>query len=410
VSVVDGTSDPDAPSPATLAAGDAPDVEPNDGQRDLGGLPPWYPRAVAIVAAWVVGLLFAYWMLIRLRTLLLMVIVALFLSLAMEPAVDRLVRRRGWRRGPATGLVLSVAVLLLAAFLAAIGSIVAEQAADLIDRGPQYIRDIERFLDEEVGISFDAQSVVRQIENAPGRAVASNAFDVTVTAFEALFEAVTVIVFAFYLTADGPRFRRAICSRLARRRQLFVLETWELAIDRTGAYLWSRTILAVCSGVATWAFLFALGVPNAVALAVWVGVISQFVPTIGTYIAMILPVVVALKEHPPDALWVLLFLVAYQQIENYILMPRVTKHTMEVHPALAIGTVFAGGLLLGGVGAVLALPATAVIQALVSSYTTEREVVDDHLVDEPEERPPRRPGAWGRLLRRERESPEAAGR
>ena len=314
--------------------------------------------------AWVVGLLFAYWALLKLQTLLIMLLVAFFLALAMEPGVDRLAQR-GWRRGPATGLILGTVLVLGIGFLAAAGSVFVEQASDVVDKGPQYIRDIEEFLDDEFGISFDAEKVVREIENVPDATVASSAFDITLTAFEVLFEIVTVLVFAFFLAADGPQFRRAICSRLPRRRQEIVLETWELAVDRTGSYLWSRTILATISAVATYVFLLALGIPNALALGIWVGVISQFIPTIGTYIAMVLPVVVALQDgHPIDALWVLVFLVGYQQIENYVLMPRITKRTMEVHPALAIGTVFAGGLLLGGVGAVLALPATAVIQSL----------------------------------------------
>jgi predicted PurR-regulated permease PerM len=76
--------------------------------------------------------------------------------------------------------------------------------------------------------------------------------------------------------------------------------------------------------------------------------------------------------------------VLYQQFENYVLGPKVTKHSMDVHPALAIGTVFAGGLLLGGVGAILALPATAVIQAVISGYTTEREIIDAPLLEVPE--------------------------
>jgi predicted PurR-regulated permease PerM len=325
-----------------------------------------------------------------------MVLVAIFLALAMEPGVDRLAHR-GWRRGPATGLILGTVLVLGIGFLAAAGSVFVEQASDLVDEGPRYIRDIEEFLDDEFGISFDAEKVVREIENVPDETVASSAFDVTLTAFELLFQIFTVVVFAFYLAADGPRFRRSICARLPRRRQEIVLETWELAVDRTGAYLWSRTILATISAIATYVFLLALGIPNALALGVWVGVISQFIPTIGTYIALVLPVVVALQQaQPVDALWVLLFLVGYQQIENYVLMPRITKRTMEVHPALAIGTVFAGGLLLGGVGAVLALPATAVIQSLISAYTTEREVVESPLVEEP----PDRPSRWAALRER----------
>jgi predicted PurR-regulated permease PerM len=328
-----------------------------------------------------------------------MILVALFLALAMEPGVTRLTGR-GWRRGPATGLILGGVLVFTVGFLAAAGSVFVNQASDLIDRGPKYVRDIEEFLDDELGISFDADRVVREIEDASGDAAASSALDITVGAFEAFFEIVTVIVFAIYLTVDGPRLRRALCSRLAPRRQEIVLQTWELAIDRTGAYLWSRTILAAISAAVTYVFLLALGIPSALALAVWVGVVSQFIPTVGTYLAMVLPLVVAFQESPADALWVALFLIAYQQVENYVLMPRITKRTMEVHPALAIGTVFAGALLLGGVGAVLALPATAVIQSLVSAYTTEREVVDSPLVEEPPDRPSRWAALRARLARR----------
>ncbi len=130
------------------------------------------------------------------------------------------------------------------------------------------------------------------------------------------------------------------------------------------------------SALATWAFLVLMGVPYGLALGLWVGIVSQFIPTVGTYIAMVLPVIVALAQDPVTALWVLLFLVLYQQFENYVLGPRITKRTMEVHPAVAIGTVFAGGLLLGGVGAVLALPTAAVVQALISTHTTEQEVIE----------------------------------
>src|SRR5262249_19212216 len=134
---------------------------------------------------------------------------------------------------------------------------------------------------------------------------------------------------------------------------------------------------------ATWAFLVVLDVPYGLALGLWVGIVSQFIPTVGTYIAMVLPVIVALADQPIKAVWVLLFLVLYQQFENYVLGPRITKRTMEMHPALAIGTVFAGGLLLGGVGAVLALPTAAVIQALVSTHAPEQELVEGRLLEEP---------------------------
>src|SRR3954470_17936866 len=352
-------------------------------------VPPWLSRAIALAAGWVVLLFVTYWVLGRLRTLLIMVLVAFFLSLAMEPAVDRLARR-GWRRGSATALVLGVVLAFTVVFLAAAGSIVVGQAGDLIDRAPRYVRDFERFVNNDLGIEFNADSIVHDLRNGTGglqpknSEIVSSAVGVALAVGRGLLYFVTVLIFAFYMTADGPRMRRVICSRLPRARQQVVLDTWEIAIDKTGGYLYSRGIQAVVSALVTWAFLFALGVPYSLALGLWVGIVSQFIPTVGTYIAMVLPVIVALKESPAKALWVLAFLVLYQQFENYILGPRVTKHSMDVHPALAIGTVFAGGLLLGGVGAILALPATAVIQALISGYTTEREIIDAPLLEEPE--------------------------
>ena len=366
--VAEGVTDPEVPERRPVDAG-APAT-----------LPPWVPRAILLVFAAVVAFFFGWWVLRELRTLIIMVFVALFLSLAMEPAVTPLARR-GWRRGPATLLVLGGVVVGFILFAAAAGSVVVGQVTDLADRAPSYVRDFEKFVNDDLGIEWDADNLVRELRTGDAfgsldtDTVVSNALDVGVALAAALLEIVTVLIFAFYMTADGPRMRRVICSRLPARHQQVVLDTWELAIDKTGGYLYSRGIQAVISAVATWGFLVILDVPYGLALGLWVGIVSQFIPTVGTYIAMVLPVIVALAQDPIDALWVLLFLVVYQQFENYVLGPRITKRTMEIHPALAIGTVFAGGLLLGGVGAVLALPTAAVVQALVAEHTTERELI-----------------------------------
>jgi predicted PurR-regulated permease PerM len=360
----------------------------SDGTRNSAKMPPWVPRAILLLLAAVVAFFVGWWMLRELRTLVIMVFVALFLSLAMEPAVIRLAQR-GWRRGPATALVLGGVIVGGLVFAAAAGSVVVGQVSDLADRAPKYIRDLEAFVNDDIGVEWNADKVVKEVKSGDAfgsidtDTIVSNALDLGVAIAAALLEIVTVLIFAFYMTADGPRMRRTICSRLPPRHQAVVLDTWELAIDKTGGYLYSRGIQALISAAATWAFLVALDVPYGLALGLWVGIVSQFIPTVGTYIAMVLPVVVALASDPIKALWVLLFLVIYQQFENYVLGPRITKHTMEVHPAVAIGTVFAGGLLLGGVGAVLALPTAAVVQSLLSMHTTEMEVIEGRLLEEP---------------------------
>jgi predicted PurR-regulated permease PerM len=136
-------------------------------------------------------------------------------------------------------------------------------------------------------------------------------------------------------------------------------------------------LLASASAAATAAFLWLIGVPNPLALGIWVGLVSQFVPTVGTYLAGALPVLVALLSDPIDAVWVVVFIVAYQQLENYLLAPRIAARTLSLHPAVAFGAVLAGAALLGGVGALLALPVAATLQAFGATYIRRHEVVEE---------------------------------
>jgi predicted PurR-regulated permease PerM len=201
----------------------------------------------------------------------------------------------------------------------------------------------------------------------------------------------------FYMVADGPRMRRAICGRLRPERQLHVLHAWEVAIDKTGGYLYSRVLLAVLSAIFHSIVFFALGLDYPVALAIWVGLVSQFLPVIGTYLAGLLPVLVALLDDPVRALWVLVAIVIYQQIENYVFSPRITARTLEIHPAVAFSSAIAGAALLGPVGAILALPACATVQAFVDEWMPRHDVVESNLTAF-------RPGA--RRRRRQRPPPE----
>ncbi len=123
----------------------------------------------------------------------------------------------------------------------------------------------------------------------------------------------------------------------------------------------------------------AIGIQAPVAMALWVGLISQFLPVVGTYIAGALPVLVQFVDSPPKALVILVFVILYQQVENYFLLPRITARTMDLHPAVAFGSAIAGGAILGAVGAILAIPAAAMAQAVISNFGERHEVIDSHL-------------------------------
>ena len=199
---------------------------------------------------------------------------------------------------------------------------------------------------------------------------ADDVVNIGATVVQLLFHMFTVALFTFYLVAEGPRFRRFVLSFLGERRRAAALQIWDLAIDKTGGYIYSRTVLAFISAAFHWVCFVLLGVPSPLPLALWVGVVSQFIPAAGTYLAGALPLVIAVLHEPRTGLWTLIVVIIYQQLENYLLAPKVTAHTMDIHVAVAFGSVLAGIALLGAVGALLALPLAATVQAFVSSWRT----------------------------------------
>lgn len=360
-------------------------------------MPRWVPRAILVFLAGVVALLVTWALIRQLRSFLLLLLVSLFLAFALEPAVNALARR-GWRRGPATGVVFLALIVVVAGFIAAMGYLVVDQVSEFVDEADKYGQQIEDFVDQHFDQQIDVDETVDELTASDGplaKFAQENALSLAGQVLGGVFQAFTVALFTFYLVADGPRLRRAVCSLLREDRQREVLRAWNLAIDKTGGYIYSRSLLAALSAAATWIALTIIGVPYALALALWVGIVSQFVPVVGTYIAGALPVAIAALNDPIDVIWTLAFILAYQQVENYVFAPRITGRTMELHPAIAFGAVIVGAALIGPIGAVLALPATAVGQAFVGTYLRRHDVVDSELTTEPAHTSRRR--LWRRI-------------
>jgi len=379
------------PAPPRASDDAPPPTEPDDAGADDERMPRWLPRAILLYFVALAAFGIAQWLLGRLSTLLLDLVVALFLSFALEPVVNRL-QKRGWRRGWATAAAFLGLLVFSAVFLFAIGAVVVDQVSQFIDEAPEYAQDAADFVNEHFDANVSVEELQQELTRQDGPAqnlatnLAGNALAIGASAVAVLFRMLAIGLFTFYLVADGPKFRRTVCSFLPPDRQRNVLETWEIAIDKTGGYLYSRALLALLSSLAHWAFFQAIGVPYAAALALFVGLVSQFVPTIGTYIAGAVPVLVAVAHDPVDGLWVLGFVVAYQQVENYLFAPRITARTMALHPAVAFATVIAGAALFGAIGALLALPAAAVLQALGSTYIARHEVIETQMTAEPRPR------------------------
>lgn len=350
--------------------------------------PPWLGRAVVFFFLGLGAFIVTGWALLQLRSVLVMLLVSLVSSFALEPAVNRL-ERLGIRRGVGTLLTFLAVLVMGGGFIFLMGRLAAEQAAELIAQGPEYLTSTQDWLNETFNLNVDFGELVAELEGGQiGGWAADYAPDIVAVGARLvglLFELLTVTLFTFYLVADGPRLRRAVCSAFPPDRQREILRVWELGIAKTGGYIFSRALLALASTLFHWVAFTIIGVPSPLVLAAWVGAISQFVPVVGTYIAGAVPLAIAVADKPVNGLWVLLVVLLYQQIENYLLAPRVTAHTMDIHPAVAFGSVIAGAAVLGPVGALLALPLAATGTALASSLISRHEVVESRLT-----RPPRR--------------------
>lgn len=396
--------EPGDPDPGGRDPGQDPGQDPDAGDTGTGPaagprsttelgatvrarMPPWVPKAIALF--WIAFLLVELFegLLVALRALLVTLLVSLFLSFAIEPAVNHLARR-GVRRGLATGLVFTGMLVVTGVFTFVIGSLVVDQIRNFVDEAPQYVQDIEDWVNDTWDAEVDFDDLADELDDPEGPArqfaedIAGNALKAGLTLVSVIFQIFTIALYTFYLVADGPRLRRTICSVLPPERQQVVLRTWELAIEKTGGYLYSRMILAGLSTGFHWIALSVLDVPYALALALWVGVVSQFIPVIGTYLAGVLAVLIAVLNDPVDGLVVLGFVLVYQQLENYVFAPRVTAQTLSLHPAVAFASVIAGAAVLGPIGALLALPAAAVFQAFISTIGDRHEVVETALTAE----------------------------
>jgi predicted PurR-regulated permease PerM len=345
-----------------------------------------FRRRTLVVAAVLLATAAVVWLIFALSNLVFMIFVSVFVAVAFEPPVHYLTKK-GWRRGVATGVVFLVVFIVVIIFFVALAPLFVEQINQLIASLPEYIASVSNFLHSWLGIDLSTEQLQQEASDLPGLingaggTIIGGVVTVTTGVANFLFFWATVALFSFYMLAELPLLQHTVLSTMPEKRQRDALHIWDVAVEKMGGYIYSRLILAVLSAIASSAFLSLMGVPFALSLGIWVGVLSQFIPVVGTYLAAILPAVVALSSKGTTTmLWVILFFVAYQQIENFLFSPRITKRTMEIHPAVSIGAIIIGGQLLGPLGVVLALPVAGIIQALISEARRRHEVI----LDEPD--------------------------
>ena len=331
------------------------------------------------------------------RSVLGLLLIAVFLAVALGPAVDRIKRLKLPRAASIIAVFLS---LFLAIFL--IGLIVVPPIVDEVgafaDDVPNYIDDIRendtlRDYDDKYDITKkledQASSLPSRLGDAAGALQA-----VTVGVFSTVLQLVTVLTITFFLLLDGGRIVNFILAQMRPHHQARMKAVAADIYGATGGYVAGALTLATAAGLSTYILLSILDVPFAVPLAVLMA-FFDLIPLVGSTIGGALVGVVTLfADFPGDTIVWVVFVVVYQQVENSVLQPLVYRRTVNLHPLAVITAILIGSSLLGVLGALVAIPIAAAIQIALKDLWGNRpsQVVGatgDPLRTGDSEKPPR---------------------
>lgn len=301
------------------------------------------------------------------------VLISWFIAIAMEPAVSRLAKRM--KRGLATITVMLAFVVFCVLFFVAFGALMIDQIVQGVSALPDVVASVIAWVNSTFGLTLDVNQLMESANLDP-ESIKGHAASLGTTVLSLLgsivgsfFSLFVVGLLTFYISADQPRLRRWIAGLFPEHIQRVVISAWDLTTEKTGSYMGARVILAAINSVTTGIVFAIIGMPYWLALALWTGIVAQFVPTIGTYIAIILPVIVGLISGEP---WIgiaaLVWALVYQQVENLTIEPKISAKAVNVHPAVAFASVLLGASLFGVSGAFFAIPVTAMLLAMLELY------------------------------------------
>jgi predicted PurR-regulated permease PerM len=338
-------------------------------------------RGVGVILATVAGL----WAVNEARELTSMLVISLFFALALVPGVNHLHEKRGWKRGAAVGVIYLAGILVLVLLTLVLIPAIAQLAERVGQKGTQWLTSLDRWTSDTFGIhivsaqaSRDAAVTMKELLSRWSDKLIGAASGVVSTGVGFVFNVATIATFTFYFAADFPRLLRGLLSWFRPAHQQRLGWAIDQSITQVGGYLYSRLLLTAINGLGFFVVMVAVGVPVglAIPLAIFGGFVSEFIPTIGTYIGGAIPIALTLAiQGLVPALIVLGYVLVYQQIENYWLSPKISAKTMELNAALAFGSALAGGALFGPMGAFMALPVAALICSFIKNYRHGHEVV-----------------------------------
>jgi predicted PurR-regulated permease PerM len=346
-------------------------------------------RSGVILLALVAAFLLALWLFSVTRHFLFLVLLGWMFAIALEPGIKWLIAH-GRSRGVAAAIMGGGVILVSLVLAAVFGKLFFTQISAFVANIPSVEASLIHWVNARFGTHLDVASIASSLHLSSSDVgtwagkLSGGLLGVVGSLSAVLFDLITVIVFGFYIAGGGPGFMRTLATGMPPHAQRVFVNVAEITIDKTGGYVVSKIILAALSSLFHGIFFLAIGVPYWLPFALLVGITAQFVPLIGTYIGVALPVLATVFGSPWRAIAIIVFAIVYQQIESYVFTPRVSQKTMDVNPAIALAAVFLGVAVWGPIGAIIGIPLVAagasILDAYTKSYDLVPEVVD--MVDE----------------------------
>ncbi|BCB76623.1 AI-2E family transporter [Phytohabitans flavus] len=323
------------------------------------------------------GLLLAYTFFLVIQdaaSILILIFIALFLAVGLNPAVVRL-QRWGLPRGLAVaGVGLGVLVLLAAGLLALVPPVVTQTSA-LVENLPEYINQMRR--SEALRDLNEQYQVIDRLQSAATATnmtrAAGGVLGGAQAVFGALFNVLTVVVLTIYFLAAFDRLRLGAYKLVPASRRARVQGIGDEILAKVGAFMAGALAIALIAGVATWIFLVIVGVTYPFALAVVVAV-CDLIPQVGATIGAVVVSAVGFATGGVSVgITCIVFFVVYQQLENFVIYPKVMRRAVKVSDLAAILAALLGIALLGVIGALIAIPAVAAVQLIVREIVLPRQ-------------------------------------
>ncbi len=327
-------------------------------------------RALAIFygVGGVVLAVFIVFVFVRLWPIAILLLISLMLVAALAPIVKR-IQNRFNRKVATTVVVISLLLGILTVIVFTIPPVVSQLNTIAADFDAVF-----KQIQAELGKSSpDMASLLGQVKVAalPSKGEPHAVKEVIFSVFTAITSFVTVLMLTSYLVIEGPAVATAMVSVFPRKNRLQVRQMFGEIGDQAGSYIRGQLITSLLAGIVTYLVLTAFYIPNALALA-WLMAILDAVPIVGPILGIVPAVVSAYGVSDQKAIYVLIALTVYHQLESYWIVPRVYGRALKLSPLTVLFSIVVGATLMGMVGAFIALPFAAIIPILLRNFNQWR--------------------------------------